>query len=48
MPPYFKPSVAARIAKIYAENAREAADLAEDLFREETKDTGSSRSQAVP
>jgi nucleotide-binding universal stress UspA family protein len=38
VPPYFKPSVVARIAKIYAENAREAADLAEALFREEIKD----------
>jgi nucleotide-binding universal stress UspA family protein len=40
VPPYFKPSAVARIAKIYAENAREAADLAEALFREETEDAG--------
>ena len=40
VPPYFKPSAVARIARIYAENAREAADLAEALFREETKDAG--------
>jgi nucleotide-binding universal stress UspA family protein len=40
VPPYFKPSIVARIAKIYAENAREAADLAEALFREELKDAG--------
>src|ERR1700730_5255570 len=38
VPPYFKPSAIERIAKIYAENAREAADRAEPLFREETKD----------
>ena len=38
VPPYFKPSAIARIAKIYAENAREAAHLAETLFREEVKD----------
>jgi nucleotide-binding universal stress UspA family protein len=38
VPPYFKPSAIERIAKIYAENAREAADRAEALFREETKD----------
>lgn len=38
VPPYFKPSVVARIAEIYAENAREAADLSEALFREETRD----------
>ncbi len=38
VPPYFKPSAIARIAKIYTENAREAARLAEVLFREETKD----------
>jgi hypothetical protein len=40
VPPYFKPSAVARIARIYAENAREAAGLAEALFREETKDAG--------
>jgi nucleotide-binding universal stress UspA family protein len=40
VPPYFKPSAVERIAKIYAVNAREAADLAEALFREETKDSG--------
>jgi nucleotide-binding universal stress UspA family protein len=38
VPPYFKPSAVERIASIYAENAREAADLAEALFREEIKD----------
>jgi nucleotide-binding universal stress UspA family protein len=40
VPPYFKPSAVARIARIYAENAREAGGLAEALFREETKDAG--------
>lgn len=40
VPPYFKPSVVDRIAKIYAENAREAADLAEALLWEEVKDAG--------
>ena len=40
VPPYFKPSAVAQIAEIYAENAREAADLSEALFREETKDAG--------
>lgn len=39
VPPYFKPSAIERIAEIYAENAREAADRAEILFREETKDS---------
>jgi nucleotide-binding universal stress UspA family protein len=39
VPPYFKPSVVERIAEIYAENAREAADLAEALFHEETQRT---------
>ena len=34
VPPYFKPSAIERIAKIYAENARAAADKAEALFRE--------------
>jgi hypothetical protein len=38
VPPYFKPSAIERIARIYAENARDAADRAEALFREETKD----------
>lgn len=38
VPPYFKPSVVERIAKIYAENAKVAADLAKVLFDEETKD----------
>lgn len=37
VPPYFKPSAVERIAKIYGENAREAARLAEILFLEETK-----------
>jgi len=40
VPPYFKPSAVARIARIYAENARKAAGLAEALFREETEDAG--------
>jgi len=37
VPPYFKPSAVERIAKIYAKNAREAAGLAEALFRQETE-----------
>jgi nucleotide-binding universal stress UspA family protein len=37
VPPYFKPSVVQRISAIYAKNAREAADLAETLFRERTR-----------
>lgn len=40
VPPYFKPSAVERIAEIYAENAREAANLAEVLFLEEMKDAG--------
>jgi len=40
VPPYFKPSVVEHIAEIYAENAREAAGLAEALFREEAKNAG--------
>jgi nucleotide-binding universal stress UspA family protein len=40
VPPYFKPSAIERIARIYAENAREAADLAEALFLEETTNAG--------
>ena len=39
IPPYFKPSVVERLAKIYAENAREAAKAAEALFHEEIKDS---------
>jgi nucleotide-binding universal stress UspA family protein len=39
VPPYFKPSAVKRIAKIYAENAREAAALSEALFRDNTRDT---------
>jgi nucleotide-binding universal stress UspA family protein len=46
VPPYFKPSVVDRIAKIYAKNAREAANLAEALFREETKHAGSTTTAA--
>lgn len=38
VPPFFKPNAVARIAEIYAENAREAACLAEVLFQEEIKD----------
>jgi nucleotide-binding universal stress UspA family protein len=38
VPPYFKPSAVARIAKIYREGAREAAVVAEANFREATKD----------
>ena len=38
VPPYFKPSAVARIAKIYREGAREAALLAEAHFRDATKD----------
>jgi nucleotide-binding universal stress UspA family protein len=38
IPPYFKPSVVERIAKIYAENARVAAKAAEALFHEEIRD----------
>lgn len=38
VPPYFKPNVVERIAKIYAENAKVAADLAKVLFGEETRD----------
>jgi nucleotide-binding universal stress UspA family protein len=40
VPPYFKPSVVGRIAAIYAKNAKVAADLAQALFRKETKDAG--------
>jgi nucleotide-binding universal stress UspA family protein len=35
VPPYFKPSAVERIAEIYGENAREAADWAKRLFDEE-------------
>lgn len=38
VPPYFKPSVVQRIARIYAKNATAAAGLAEALFLQETKD----------
>ena len=38
VPPYFKPSAVARIAKLYRQSAREAAVLAEAHFREATKD----------
>jgi nucleotide-binding universal stress UspA family protein len=38
VPPYFKPSAVARIAKIYREGARDAALLAEAHFREATKE----------
>jgi nucleotide-binding universal stress UspA family protein len=38
VPPYFKPSAVARIAKIYRQSAREAAVLAETHFREAIKD----------
>jgi nucleotide-binding universal stress UspA family protein len=37
VPPYFKPSAVARIAKLYRESAREAAVLAEAHFREAIK-----------
>lgn len=40
VPPYFKPSVVERIARIYSKNAKAAANLAEALFKEETKDAG--------
>src|SRR5260370_1197991 len=40
VPPYFKPSAVERIAAIYPENAREAAEKAEARFREEMKDAG--------
>jgi nucleotide-binding universal stress UspA family protein len=40
VPPYFKPSVVERIGKIYAQNAKVAADQAETLFLEETKSSG--------
>ena len=38
VPPYFKPSAVARIAKLYRQGAREAALLSEAQFREATKD----------
>jgi nucleotide-binding universal stress UspA family protein len=38
VPPYFKPSAVARIAKIYRDGARDAALLAETHFRDATKD----------
>jgi nucleotide-binding universal stress UspA family protein len=40
VPPYFKPSAVARIGKLYAESAREAAARAEVLFHEETERAG--------
>jgi nucleotide-binding universal stress UspA family protein len=40
VPPYFKPSAVERIAALYAENAREAADQAASLFAEETRAAG--------
>lgn len=39
VPPYFKPSAVARIAKLYRQGAREAALLSEAQFREATKDS---------
>jgi len=47
VPPHFKPSVVERIAKIYAKNAREAADLAKALFLEETKDADATAWQSA-
>jgi nucleotide-binding universal stress UspA family protein len=38
VPPYFKPSAVARIAKLYRQGARKAALLSEAHFREATKD----------
>jgi nucleotide-binding universal stress UspA family protein len=38
VPPHFKPSAVARIAKLYRQSAREAAVLAEAHFREAIKD----------
>ena len=38
VPPYFKPSAVARIAKLYRQSAREADLLSEAHFREATKD----------
>ncbi|HEV2187412.1 MAG TPA: universal stress protein [Stellaceae bacterium] len=40
VPPYFKPSVVERVAKIYSQNAKVAAAQAETLFREETRAGG--------
>ena len=40
VPPYFKPSVVTRIAKLYRESARESAVLAAAHFREAIKDIG--------
>jgi nucleotide-binding universal stress UspA family protein len=42
LPPYFKPSVVRRIAEIYADNAREAADRAETMFRQQTANAAAS------
>jgi nucleotide-binding universal stress UspA family protein len=39
VPPYFKPSAVARIAKLYGRSAREAALLAEEHFRKAIKDS---------
>lgn len=40
VPPYFKPSHAERITKLYKESADEAAAMAESQFRKDVKDTG--------
>jgi nucleotide-binding universal stress UspA family protein len=40
LPPYFKPSHAQRIAKLYMESADEAAVMAESRFRNDVKDAG--------